>query len=140
MIKALIDECLSPELAMLARARGHPESSHVVWIGKRRWQDWNLMPIVVEGDWTFVTRNSIDFRGPAEAPGKKGRHGKAALHAGLICLNGPPGMDLDLQLELFGIALDALAEDELINQCLEVTIDDEFEVRVRRYALPIDER
>ena len=49
-------------------------------------------------------------------------------------------MDLDLQLELFGIALDALAEDELINQCLEVTIDDEFEVRVRRYALPIDER
>jgi hypothetical protein len=29
MTKLLIDECLSPELALLARERGHPEASHV---------------------------------------------------------------------------------------------------------------
>ena len=33
-MKLLIDECLSEELAKLARGRGHPESSHVRWIGK----------------------------------------------------------------------------------------------------------
>ncbi|MER8605883.1 DUF5615 family PIN-like protein [Mesorhizobium sp. M1233] len=32
-MKFLIDECLSPELAKLARERGFPESSHVRWLG-----------------------------------------------------------------------------------------------------------
>lgn len=31
-MKFLIDECLSPELARIAQARGHGESSHVVWM------------------------------------------------------------------------------------------------------------
>lgn len=138
-MKALIDECLSLELATLARDRGYAESSHVVWIGKKGWQDWNLMAVVIAGDWTFVTRNSIDFRGPPRAPGSKGHHSKAALHAGLICLNGPPGMDIDTQMELFGIALDALATDgDLINQCLEVTIDNEGQITLLRYPLPDD--
>lgn len=76
MIKALVDENLSPELAALARDRGHPESSHVVWIGKRSWKDWNLMQVIVDGDWTFVTRNSIDFRGPPR--GRRVRRGCTA--------------------------------------------------------------
>ena len=33
-MKFLVDECLSPELTVLARDRGYPESSHVVWIDK----------------------------------------------------------------------------------------------------------
>jgi hypothetical protein len=36
---------------------------------------------------TFVTRNSIDFRGPSDAPGSKGQYADVAVHAGLICLN-----------------------------------------------------
>jgi hypothetical protein len=31
--KFLIDECLSPDLALLARERGFSESSHVTWLG-----------------------------------------------------------------------------------------------------------
>jgi hypothetical protein len=31
--KFLIDECLSPDLAALARDRGFAESSHVTWLG-----------------------------------------------------------------------------------------------------------
>ena len=32
-MKFLIDECLSPTLAKLARERGFPESSHTRWLG-----------------------------------------------------------------------------------------------------------
>ena len=96
----LVDECLSPELAKLARNRGHGTSSHVVWLKLSGWKDWNLMRFIVEGDWTFVTRNALDFRGPPSAPGSKGQYADVEIHAGLICLNGPEGMDLDQQLEL----------------------------------------
>lgn len=139
-MKFLIDECLSEELAKLARDRGHPETSHVRWIGKGGVKDWNLMPVIVEGDWTFVTKNSVDFRGPAHAPGQPGEYARLDLHAGLICLNGPVGMDLDMQLELFEVALDDLdAEPDLVNQVLEVTLGNtgDEEIKVVRYALPM---
>jgi hypothetical protein len=63
-----------------------------------------------------------------------------AIHAGLICLNGPPGMDLDIQLELFEVALDELdRDDDLMNQVLEVNLEDaDEEIEVRRYRLPRD--
>ena len=140
-MKLLIDECLSEELAKRARALGHLDSSHVRWIGKAGAKDWELLPVILAGDWTFVTKNSVDFRGPADAPGSIGQYARAPIHAGLICLNGPVGMDLDMQLELFEAALDALAEDdELINQVLEATLDDAqaSEIRIVRYALPPD--
>jgi len=141
-MKFLIDECLSEELAKLACERGHPESSHLRWIGKTGAKDWDLLPVILDGDWTFVTKNSIDFRGPAGAPGTKGEYRRADLHAGLVCLNGPVGMDLELQLELFEAALDAFeADSDLVNQALEVTLEhaaaDHFEIT--RYALPSDQ-
>jgi Domain of unknown function (DUF5615) len=139
-MKLLIDECLSEELARLARDRGHPESSHVRWIDKAGATDWALLPVILAGDWTFVTRNAVDFRGPATAPGAKGEYRKTTLHAGLICLNGPVGMDLEMQLEVFDAALDALDEDrDLVNRVLEVTLDDagDADVTVVRYALPV---
>jgi hypothetical protein len=137
-MKLLIDECLSEELTKLARDRGHPQSSHVRWIGKSGAKDWELLPIILNGDWTFVTRNSVDFRGPADAPGAKGQYRKTSLHAGLICLNGPAGLDLDMQLELFEIALDAFGDDDLVNQVIEVTLEDtsETEITITRYSLP----
>jgi hypothetical protein len=140
-MKLLIDECLSEELAKRAHELGHGESSHVRWLGKSGAKDWSLLPLILAGDWTFVTKNSVDFRGPATAPGSKGEYRKATIHAGLICLNGPVGMDLDMQLELFEAALGALSEDDdLINQGLEVMLDDAeaAEVRIIRYVLPQD--
>jgi len=88
-MKFLVDECLSPELTKLAHAKGHGESPHVVWLGRAGLKDWELKPIILGGDWTFITKNSVDFRGPAERPGTKGQYAEVALHAGLICLNGP---------------------------------------------------
>ena len=138
MIKFLIDECLSPELALLARERGHAEASHVAWIGKSGWKDWHIKQVILDEDWTLVTRNSSDFRGPAEAPGSRGQFTDVSLHAGLICLNGSAGFDLTTQRELFSEALAELeGVQDLINQVLEVTLDEEQNaIQVIRYALP----
>lgn len=50
MTKLLIDECLSSELALMARERGHHEASHVVWIGKSGWKDWELKRLLLAED------------------------------------------------------------------------------------------
>lgn len=105
-MKLLVDECLSEKLAQLAWRRGYAEASHIKWIGKRGWKDWELINVILDGDWTFVTRNSGDFRGSSKAPGSRGQYAEVKLHAGLICLNGPVTMNLELQQELFSCALD----------------------------------
>lgn len=135
-MKFLVDECLSPELTKLAHAKGYGESSHIVWHGLSGSKDWELKPFILDGDWTFVTRNSIDFRGPAGEPGKRGQYADVEIHAGLVCLNGPPGMDLDMQIELFDYALEELATNaDLVNQVLEITLEEDT-VQIRRYELP----
>lgn len=141
-MKLLIDECLSPELTKIAQAQGHGEASHVVWLGLAGRKDWELKEITLAGDWTFVTKNSVDFRGARVNPGSKGQYADVAIHAGLICLNGPTGMDLNMQIDLFELALSELAiNDDLVNQVIEVTLEpgpdgecDQLEII--RYALP----
>ena len=136
-MKFLIDECLSLALVKLAHERGYGESSHVVWMGRAGWKDWELNTFIIEGDWTFVTRNAIDFRGPSSKPGTKGQYADVPLHAGLICFNGPDGMDLELQVELFKQALDELDVcQDLVNQVLEISIEDSDEFHILRYELP----
>jgi len=137
-MKLLVDECLSEELTKLAQRRGHAEASHVAWIGKRGWKDWELKAVILDADWILVTKNSVDFRGPGDAPGSRGQYRDVALHGGLICLNGPVRMDLDLQLELSEAALDELERDsDLVNQVLEITLPDSAdEIEVLRYKLP----
>jgi predicted nuclease of predicted toxin-antitoxin system len=138
-MKLLVDECLSPELTKMALARGHGESSHVVWLGKSGIKDWDLMRLVLAGDWTLVTKNSYDFRGTVDSPGSKGECKKVELHAGLICLNGPSGMDLQMQSDLFAAVLDEIDRDgDLVNTVPEVTLAeaDSEEIVIQRYPLP----
>jgi predicted nuclease of predicted toxin-antitoxin system len=78
-MKFLIDECLSPELAQMAWERGHGESSHVVWMGHQGIKDWDLMRIVLAGDWTLATKNSFDFRGHPASPGASGRYSRSSF-------------------------------------------------------------
>jgi hypothetical protein len=135
--KFLIDECLSPALALLARERGFVESSHVTWLGKTGWKDWELKEFILEGDWTFVTRNSIDFRGPANSPGSQGQYADVPLHAGLVCINGPDRMTAEIEVELLDIILDAIGTGELINQAIEIRLADVGNgYKLVRYALP----
>ena len=137
-MKFLIDECLSPELAKLAQEKGHWESSHVTWRGWAGKKDWGLMEIILDGDWTFVTRNAVDFRGPLMEPGSRGLYADVTLHAGLICITASDAaMNLDLQLELFEHALVELEDNpDLVNQVLDFISDETGEVRVFRRKLP----
>jgi hypothetical protein len=134
----LVDECLSEELAHRARHRGHADATHVRWIGKRGWKDRDLSKIIVRGGYTFVTNNAVDFRGPAESRGSSGEHSRMELHAGLICLNCTIGMDLNMQIELFDIALDEIQNDpDLYNKALEITYGSEADdFVVVRYEIP----
>ena len=128
---------LSPELAKLARDGNYGESSHVVWMGLGGRKDSELKTIIVDGDWTFVTKNSVDFRGPKDRPGTKGQYAEVPLHAGLVCLNGPESMNLDLQMELFEQALHELRLDgDLVNEVLEISEDGTGELHILRYLLP----
>ena len=72
-MKLLIDECLSPRLAERAHQRGHGESAHVVWLGWAGLKDWELIEHILDEDWTFVTRNAVDFRGLRSDSGREGR-------------------------------------------------------------------
>lgn len=139
-MKILVDECLSPELVAVAIKAGYPESSHVVWLGMAGWKDWELKKFILDGEWTFVTRNSDDFRGPVEDPGSRGQYAGVSLHAGLICLNGPNGMRAALQCELFQAALDELSgEQQFVNEVIEIDLEElDGEINVTRYPLPAE--
>lgn len=63
-LKLLIDECLSPLLAQQARAAGHARSTCVRDMGWSGTKDWRLIALVTVGDYTLVTVNARDFRGP----------------------------------------------------------------------------
>jgi predicted nuclease of predicted toxin-antitoxin system len=137
-VKFLIDECLSAALVRLARERGCHASTHVRWIGKAGWPDHRLMSVILAEDWTSVTRNSADFRGPASAPGSKGHYAWVEVHAGLVCLNGPVGTHRATQLKLFAAVFDKVEElPDPINQVAEATLDaDARQVEMVRYDLP----
>ena len=98
-----------------------------------------LKSTIIDGDWTFVTNNSIDFRGPANRPGSTGEYADVRLHAGLVCINAPFGLNLDLQRQIFNLILDEFVKNgDLTNQVLEVDLKRNGEVNLRRIALPAE--
>jgi len=127
-VKFLIDECLSPELARIARERGFGESTHVTWLGLRSRKDWAIVRRAVDNGYVLVTNNTTDFT-PLLS--------RESVHAGLVCLNVAPGlMSLDVQKRLFTLALDRLGDAEPINELLEVTLLEDRLVRIERYDVP----
>ena len=108
--RLLIDECLSVDLAGLAWAHGD-EASHLRDLGLLRRKDGQLAPVIFGGDWCFVTKNARDFRGPGDAKGTSGEYAGVDLHAGLVCIHGPPkGFAKAEQLEAFAVALDQIEQ------------------------------
>ena len=127
-MKFLIDECLSPELVAIARARGHGESTHVTWLGMRSRKDWSIVRRAVADGYVLVTNNATDFRALL---------GREEVHAGLVCINMAASlMSLEVQRRLFALVLDRLGDREPINELLEITLDERKVVRVERYDFP----
>ena len=135
-LRLLIDECLSPELVHMAVAAGHVESTCVRDRGWSGTKDWKLVVLAVEGDYTLVTHNAVDFRGGG--PGRLGgQHARQPIHAGLVCLNSAFVMDLERQRDLFSLALQELAHhQDLVNQAMEVFEREDGAVEIVVYDIP----
>ncbi|WP_322060596.1 DUF5615 family PIN-like protein [Paraburkholderia sp. J63] len=133
--KLLIDECLLPGLAIQAWDAGH-EASCVRdrgWLGLK---DRQLIEHVVAGDYTLVTHNSKDFRGPA-GTGEGGLHRRQPIHAGLICLNSTRPMSIPRQQRLFAHMLTELAGyNDLVNKALEIFEADNGTCTIHVYDIP----
>ena len=90
-----------------------------------------------------MTRNSVDFRGPAEQPGSKGQYADVAIHAGLVCIHGPARVSGKIQVELFAAVLDMIQEatppqEDLVNEVIEVDLAEEGrEFEIIRYPMPV---
>ena len=124
-MKFLIDECLSPKLATIARTRGFPESTHITWLGLRSRQDWALVRRAVDDGYVLVTNDRADFTSLME---------REPVHPGLVCVNMAHGlMSLAVQQALFEHALGRITDDDLAGQVLEVTLTADRTVRVDRY-------
>ena len=121
-MKFLIDECLHTSLVELAHATGHA-ADHVNYLGLGSTKDWQLMALVLEQDYTFVTNNRSDFLA---------LYGQAPLHAGLIIII--PNVVPDRQRQLFGAALKHIGQGEIINSVIEVEYFG-AEVRCTEYSL-----
>lgn len=127
-MKYPIDECLSPELATLARGHGYSASTHVSWLGLAGEPDWRIARRAVDDGYVFVTHDTVDFR-PL--------YGRENIHAGLIGFNtAAKTMNLVLQTRLFLLAMSELAGEEHYNAVLEITVDASRRVTVERYPLP----
>lgn len=125
-MKFLIDECLSPSLATIARERGFPESTHVTWLGLRSRRDWVLVRRAIDDGYVLVTHNRADFTSLME---------REPFHPGLVCLNVAHGlMRLGVQRELFEYALTAIGDAGLAGHVLEITLSADRTVRLDRYA------
>jgi predicted nuclease of predicted toxin-antitoxin system len=123
-VKFLIDECLHTSLVAIALEHGH-ECSHVNWLGWSGATDWDLMPLILDGDFTFVTNNARDFRK---------LYAREYLHAGLVII--VPQVLPVSQRQLFNAVLEELAGGEgTVNEVIEISIED-GEALLTRYSLP----
>jgi predicted nuclease of predicted toxin-antitoxin system len=108
----LIDECLSPKLASVARERGLT-AFHVVWVNLEGAEDWDLAAIDAERDYVFVTTNRRNFLR---------LYAELEVHNGLIII--VPTVSTADQMRLFAIALDAAErQDSLVNLLIEVQVE-----------------
>lgn len=115
----LIDECLSPALVAYAHSRGH-HATHVVFRGLQGTSDQDLMPVVLLGNFVFVTSNARDFLR---------LYVQESVHPGLVVIV-PGNISAARQIALFERAIDILeAQDDLINRVLEIFADGTFEMR-----------
>lgn len=125
MAKFLIDECLHTSLLKLAHDAVHT-ADHVNYLGLGSSKDWDLMRLILDRDYTFVTNNRTDFLA---------LYGRAQLHAGLLIT--VPNVMPALQRELFQAALRFIGERELINAVVEVEYRGK-EIECRQYPMPPD--
>lgn len=113
----LIDECLTPKLAAVARDRGHM-AGHIAWLGLAGRPDYQVFDFMMNAEHVLVTNNARDFRRALA---------KADLHGGLVVI--VPSVNRDLQKTLFAAALDVIESmPHVMNKVVEVHTRDDIRV------------
>ena len=113
------DECLALELVAEARSRGH-HATHAVFRGLQGNSDPEILSVVVEENFVFVTNNRRDFLK---------LYAELDLHPGLIIIvpgSTPPKQ----QIVLFDKVLDLIEPmGDIINKIVEVFSDGTVDIR-----------
>lgn len=122
-MKLLIDECIHTSLVSVAHSAGHT-ADHVSHRGLGGLKDWQLMRVIREQEYTFVTNNRSDFLD---------LHGKEPLHAGVIVI--VPNVVPSQQRELFAAALKHIGSRDLTNTVVEVRFFRNY-IQCSEYELP----
>lgn len=83
-MKFLIDECLHTSLVQVAHAAGYA-ADHVNFLSLEGLKDWQLLPVIRERDFAFVTNNGPDFlallgNDDAATNGKRSDHRDNPVH------------------------------------------------------------
>jgi predicted nuclease of predicted toxin-antitoxin system len=125
-VKLLIDECLHTSLVTLAHSAGH-SADHVSHRGLGGLKDWQLIRVIREQEYTFVTNNRSDFLN---------LHGREPLHAGVIII--VPNVIPSQQRELFAAALKHIGTRDLTNTVVEVRFV-QNDIQCSEYELPHSE-
>jgi hypothetical protein len=102
---------------------GHA-ADHVAHRGLGGLKDWQLMQVIREREYTFVTNNRADFLA---------LHGKEPLHAGVIVI--VPNVIPSQQCELFAAALKHIGTRDLTNTVVEVKFVKD-DIQCSEYELP----
>lgn len=115
----LIDECLSLDLVAEAHFRGH-HATHLVFRNLQGTKDPDLIPIILNEGFVFVTNNGRDFLK---------LYADKEVHPGLIIIV-PGGLTSKRQVELFDCALNLIeTQVDLVNKVVEVFIDGTVTIR-----------
>jgi predicted nuclease of predicted toxin-antitoxin system len=122
-VKLLIDECLHTSLVGVAHSAGHT-ADHVSHRGLGGLKDWQLMRVIREQEYTFVTNNRSDFLE---------LHGKEPLHAGVIVI--VPNVVPSQQRKLFAAALKHIGRRDLTNTVVEARFA-KNDIQCSEYELP----
>ena len=112
-MRLVIDECLSPQLALRLNATGLHDAVHPLHVGRRGEPDHRVLERCIAEDRVIVTENARDFRRLV---------GETELHPGLIIL---PALDREGTWKLLESALAVIRErgepmSVMVNHVLEV--------------------
>lgn len=123
-MKLLIDECLHTSLCNFAHDAGFV-AHHVTYLGLGGATDRELMKLILERDYTFVTNNRSDFLA---------LYGRVLLHAGLILII--PSVTTERQWQLLQAALNEWHGEDPINHVLEIDGDGANGIKISTYLWP----
>ncbi len=112
VIRLHIDECLTPDLVDVARARWI-EANHVSRVGRAGAQDWQVVNFAITTDHDLVTNNARDFRR---------LYRRTDVHPRLVIMI-PQGRAAD-QISLFRKVLDYIeSHPDIVNRLVEIDHD-----------------